>query len=55
MRCAISAGERRRIRIRGLLIEIKSAEVIPNLDLLIEGVTKEVRFHNIAVSIGRSR
>jgi EAL domain-containing protein (putative c-di-GMP-specific phosphodiesterase class I) len=34
----------------GLLIEINSAEVIPNLDLLID-VTKEVRFHNIAVSI----
>src|SRR6202048_648438 len=34
----------------GLLIEIKSAEVIHNLDLLID-VTKEVRFHNIAVSI----
>jgi EAL domain-containing protein (putative c-di-GMP-specific phosphodiesterase class I)/CheY-like chemotaxis protein len=34
----------------GLLIEINSAEVIQNLDLLID-VTKEVRFHNIAVSI----
>src|SRR3984893_11317488 len=34
----------------GLLIEINSAEVIRNLDLLID-VTKEVRFHNIAVSI----
>ena len=34
----------------GLLIEIKSAEVIPNLDLLID-VAKEVRLHNIAVSI----
>jgi EAL domain-containing protein (putative c-di-GMP-specific phosphodiesterase class I) len=34
----------------GLLIEINSAEVIHNLDLLID-VTKEVRFHNIAVSI----
>jgi EAL domain-containing protein (putative c-di-GMP-specific phosphodiesterase class I)/CheY-like chemotaxis protein len=34
----------------GLLIEINSAEVIANLDLLIE-VAKEVRFHNIAVSI----
>jgi EAL domain-containing protein (putative c-di-GMP-specific phosphodiesterase class I)/CheY-like chemotaxis protein len=34
----------------GLLIEIKSAEVIANLDLLID-VAKEVRFHNIAVSI----
>jgi EAL domain-containing protein (putative c-di-GMP-specific phosphodiesterase class I)/CheY-like chemotaxis protein len=34
----------------GLLIEIKSAEVIANLDLLID-VAKEVRFHNVAVSI----
>jgi EAL domain-containing protein (putative c-di-GMP-specific phosphodiesterase class I) len=34
----------------GLLIEINSAEVIGNLDLLID-VTKEVRLHNIAVSI----
>jgi EAL domain-containing protein (putative c-di-GMP-specific phosphodiesterase class I) len=34
----------------GLLIEINSAEVIGNLDLLI-AVTKEVRLHNIAVSI----
>jgi EAL domain-containing protein (putative c-di-GMP-specific phosphodiesterase class I)/CheY-like chemotaxis protein len=34
----------------GLLIEVNSAEVIHNLDLLID-VTKEVRFHNIAVSI----
>ncbi|MGH6743102.1 MAG: EAL domain-containing response regulator [Bradyrhizobium sp.] len=34
----------------GLLIEIGSAEVISNLDLLIE-VAKEVRLHNIAVSI----
>jgi EAL domain-containing protein (putative c-di-GMP-specific phosphodiesterase class I) len=34
----------------GLLIEVNSAEVIDNLDLLID-VTKEVRFHNIAVSI----
>jgi EAL domain-containing protein (putative c-di-GMP-specific phosphodiesterase class I)/CheY-like chemotaxis protein len=34
----------------GLLIEINSAEVISNLDLVID-VTKEVRFHNIAVSI----
>jgi EAL domain-containing protein (putative c-di-GMP-specific phosphodiesterase class I)/CheY-like chemotaxis protein len=34
----------------GMLIEINSAEAIPNLDLLID-VTKEVRFHNIAVSI----
>jgi EAL domain-containing protein (putative c-di-GMP-specific phosphodiesterase class I)/CheY-like chemotaxis protein len=34
----------------GLLIELKSAEVIPNLDLLID-VAKEVRFHNIALSI----
>lgn len=35
----------------GLLIEIKSAEVIDNLVLLID-VAKEVRFHNIALSIG---
>jgi EAL domain-containing protein (putative c-di-GMP-specific phosphodiesterase class I)/CheY-like chemotaxis protein len=34
----------------GLLIEINGAEVISNLDLVID-VTKEVRFHNIAVSI----
>src|SRR6202049_5210169 len=34
----------------GLLIEINGAEVIHNLDLLID-VTKQVRFHNIAVSI----
>lgn len=34
----------------GLLIEIKSADVIRNLDLLID-VAKEVRLHNIAVSI----
>jgi EAL domain-containing protein (putative c-di-GMP-specific phosphodiesterase class I)/CheY-like chemotaxis protein len=34
----------------GLLIEINSAEVIPNLDLLID-VTKQMRLHNIAVSI----
>ena len=34
----------------GLLIEIKSAEVIHNLDLLID-VTKELRFRNIAISI----
>ena len=34
----------------GLLIEIDSAEVIPNLELLID-VAKEVRLHNIAVSI----
>jgi EAL domain-containing protein (putative c-di-GMP-specific phosphodiesterase class I)/CheY-like chemotaxis protein len=34
----------------GLLIEIKSTEVVHNLDLLID-VAKEVRFHNIAVSI----
>jgi EAL domain-containing protein (putative c-di-GMP-specific phosphodiesterase class I)/CheY-like chemotaxis protein len=34
----------------GLLIEIKSAEVAPNLDLLID-VAKQVRLHNIAVSI----
>jgi EAL domain-containing protein (putative c-di-GMP-specific phosphodiesterase class I)/CheY-like chemotaxis protein len=34
----------------GLLIEIKSAEVISNLELMID-VAKEVRFHNIAVSI----
>src|ERR1700730_7928337 len=34
----------------GLLIEISSAEVIHNLDLLID-VAKEARFHNIAVSI----
>ena len=34
----------------GLLIEINGAEAIHNLDLLID-VTKQVRFHNIAVSI----
>lgn len=34
----------------GLLIEIDSTEVIPNLELLID-VAKEVRLHNIAVSI----
>jgi EAL domain-containing protein (putative c-di-GMP-specific phosphodiesterase class I)/CheY-like chemotaxis protein len=34
----------------GLLIEVSSAEAIPNLDLLID-VAKEVRLHNIAVSI----
>jgi EAL domain-containing protein (putative c-di-GMP-specific phosphodiesterase class I)/CheY-like chemotaxis protein len=34
----------------GLLIELKSAEVIAEVDLLIE-VAKEVRFHNIAISI----
>ena len=34
----------------GLLIEIKSAEVIHNLDLLIH-FTREVRLHNIAISI----
>lgn len=34
----------------GLLIELKSAEVIHNLNLLID-VAKEVRLHNIAVSI----
>jgi len=34
----------------GLLIEINGADVIHNLDLLID-VTKEVRLHNIAVSI----
>ncbi len=34
----------------GLLIEISSAEVIHNLDLVID-FTKEVRLHNIAVSI----
>src|SRR5882672_2438293 len=34
----------------GLLIEINGAEVISNLDMVID-VTKEVRFHNIAVSI----
>jgi EAL domain-containing protein (putative c-di-GMP-specific phosphodiesterase class I)/CheY-like chemotaxis protein len=35
----------------GLLVEVNCAEVIDNLDLLID-VTKEVRFHNVAVSIG---
>jgi EAL domain-containing protein (putative c-di-GMP-specific phosphodiesterase class I)/CheY-like chemotaxis protein len=35
----------------GLLVEVSGAEVIDNLDLLID-VTKEVRFHNVAVSIG---
>jgi EAL domain-containing protein (putative c-di-GMP-specific phosphodiesterase class I)/CheY-like chemotaxis protein len=34
----------------GLLIEIKSAEVIHNLDMLID-FTREVRLHNIAISI----
>lgn len=34
----------------GLLIEVKSAEVIDNLKLLID-VAKEMRLHNIAVSI----
>jgi EAL domain-containing protein (putative c-di-GMP-specific phosphodiesterase class I)/CheY-like chemotaxis protein len=34
----------------GLLIEINGADVIHNLDLLVD-VTKEVRLHNIAVSI----
>jgi len=34
----------------GLLIEIKSSEAIPNLDLLID-FAKEVRLHNIGVSI----
>lgn len=34
----------------GLLIEINSAEAIPNLDLLTD-VAKQVRLHNIAVSI----
>jgi EAL domain-containing protein (putative c-di-GMP-specific phosphodiesterase class I)/CheY-like chemotaxis protein len=34
----------------GLLIEVKSTEAIHNLDLLID-VAKEMRFHNIAVSI----
>ena len=34
----------------GLLIEVKSTEVIDNLNLLID-VAKEVRLHNIAVSI----
>jgi EAL domain-containing protein (putative c-di-GMP-specific phosphodiesterase class I)/CheY-like chemotaxis protein len=34
----------------GLLIELKSAEVIANVDLLVD-VAKEVRFHNIALSI----
>jgi EAL domain-containing protein (putative c-di-GMP-specific phosphodiesterase class I) len=34
----------------GLLIEVKSAEVIENLNLLID-VAREVRLHNIAVSI----
>ena len=34
----------------GLLIEIDGAEVIANLDLLVD-VAKEVRFHNIAISI----
>ena len=35
----------------GLLVEVSGAEVIDNLDLLID-VTKEVRFYNVAVSIG---
>jgi len=34
----------------GLLIEIKSAEVIHNLDLMID-FTQQVRLHNIAISI----
>ncbi|HUN96424.1 MAG TPA: EAL domain-containing response regulator [Bradyrhizobium sp.] len=34
----------------GLLIEINSAEAIPNLDLLTD-IAKQVRLHNIAVSI----
>ena len=34
----------------GLLIEVKSTEVIHNLDLLID-FTREVRLHNIAISI----
>jgi EAL domain-containing protein (putative c-di-GMP-specific phosphodiesterase class I) len=34
----------------GMLIEVKSTEAIHNLDLLID-VAKEMRFHNIAVSI----
>ena len=34
----------------GLLIEVKSAEVIDNLNLVID-VAKEMRFRNIAVSI----
>jgi EAL domain-containing protein (putative c-di-GMP-specific phosphodiesterase class I)/CheY-like chemotaxis protein len=35
----------------GLLVEVSGAEAIDNLDLVID-VTKEVRFHNVAVSIG---
>jgi len=34
----------------GLLIELKSTEVIDNLDLAID-VAKQIRFHNIAISI----
>jgi EAL domain-containing protein (putative c-di-GMP-specific phosphodiesterase class I) len=34
----------------GLLIELKSAEVIDNIDLAIE-VAREIRFHNIAISL----
>lgn len=34
----------------GLLIELKSADVIANLDLAIE-VAREIRFHNIAISL----
>ncbi|MGY3618799.1 EAL domain-containing protein [Bradyrhizobium sp. USDA 10063] len=34
----------------GLLLEIASAEVIENLDLLVE-VARQVRFHNIAISV----
>jgi EAL domain-containing protein (putative c-di-GMP-specific phosphodiesterase class I)/CheY-like chemotaxis protein len=34
----------------GLLLEIASAEVIENLDLVIE-VARQVRFHNIAISV----
>jgi EAL domain-containing protein (putative c-di-GMP-specific phosphodiesterase class I) len=37
-------------RFGGMLVEIKSSEVIANLDLLVD-VASEVRFHNIAVSI----
>ncbi len=34
----------------GLLIEINSAEVIDNLDLVID-VAKQLRLHNIAITI----
>lgn len=34
----------------GLVIELKSAEVIANIDLAVE-VAREVRFHNIAISL----